>query len=160
MEKELKNRLTSAILSSPLVYIPHFHYHLLDKAIKDIIQPSSGHSDVSLSLENVLEFDCGRRCIIDFVTKKTNDDYANISEVTKLLKSFIVGKIDEPSIVLIKNFDEQLLDVEVQSLLSSFASLYEEKKLDSLSTIIIMSPNPVSAIPLSLRNFFNEVFGS
>ena len=154
MEKELKNRLTSAILSSPLVYIPHFHYHLLDEAIKDIIQPSSGYSDVNLSLENVLEFDCGRHSVIDFVTKKTNDDYADISEVTKLLKSFIVGKIDEPSIVLIKNFDEQLLDVEVQSLLSSFASLYEERNLDSLSTIIIMSPNPVSAIPLSLRNFF------
>lgn len=157
MEKELKNRLTSAILSSPLVYIPHFHYHLLDEAIKDIIQPSSGYSDVNLSLENVLEFDCGRHSVIDFVTKKTNDDYADISEVTKLLKSFIVGKIDEPSIVLIKNFDEQLLDVEVQSLLSSFASLYEERNLDSLSTIIIMSPNPVSAIPLSLRNFFNVI---
>ena len=157
MEKELKNRLTSAILSSPLVYIPHFHYHLLDEAIKDIIQPSSGYSDVNLSLENVLEFDCGRHSVIDFVTKKTNDDYADISKVTKLLKSFIVGKIDEPSIVLIKNFDEQLLDVEVQSLLSSFASLYEERNLDSLSTIIIMSPNPVSAIPLSLRNFFNVI---
>ena len=157
MEKELKNRLTSAILSSPLVYIPHFHYHLLDEAIKDIIQPSSGYSDVSLSLENVLEFDYGRHCIIDFATKKTNDDYADISEVTKLLKSFIVGKIDEPSIVLIKNYDEQLLDVEIQCLLSSFASLYEEKKLDSLSTIIIMSPNSVSAIPLSLRNFFNVI---
>lgn len=157
MEKELKNRLTSAILSSPLVYIPHFHYHLLDEAIKDIIQPSSGYSDVNLSLENVLEFDFGRHSVIDFVTKKTNDDYADISEVTKLLKSFIVGKIDEPSIVLIKNFDEQLLDVEVQSLLSSFASLYEERNLDSLSTIIIMSPNPVSAIPLSLRNFFNVI---
>lgn len=157
MEKELKNRLISAILSSPLVYIPHFHYHLLDEAIKDIIQPSSGYSDVNLSLENVLEFDCGRSCVINFVTKKVNDDYAVISEVTTLLKSFIVGKIDEPSLVLIKNFDEQLLDVEVQSLLSSFASLYEEKKLNSLSTIIIMSPNPVSAIPLSLRNFFNVI---
>lgn len=157
MEKELKNRLTSAILSSPLVYIPHFHYHLLDGVIKDIIQPSSGYSDVNLSLENVLEFDCGRHSVIDFVTKNTNDDYADISEVTKLLMSFIVRKIDEPSIVLIKNFDEQLLDVEVQSLLSSFASLYEERKLNSLSTIIIMSPNPVSAIPLSLRNFFNVI---
>ena len=157
MEKELKNRLTSAILSSPLVYIPHFHYHLLDGVIKDIIQPSSGYSDVNLSLENVLEFDCGRHSVIDFVTKNTNDDYADISEVTKLLMSFIVRKIDEPSIVLIKNFDEQLLDVEVQSLLSSFASLYEERNLDSLSTIIIMSPNPVSAIPLSLRNFFNVI---
>lgn len=157
MEKELKNRLTSAILSSPLVYIPHFHYHLLDEAIKDIIQPSSGYSEVNFNMENVLEFDCGRHCIIDFVTKKVNDDYADISEVTKLLKSFIIGKIDEPSILLIKNFDEQLLDVEVQSLLSTFASLYEEKKLNSLSTIIIMSPNPVSAIPLSLRNFFNVI---
>lgn len=157
MKKEFKNRLTSAILTSPLIYIPHFHYHLLDEAIKDIVQPSCGYCDVNIPLENVLEFDCGRRCVIDFDTKKINDDYADIPEVTKLLRSFIVGKIDEPSIVLIKNFDEQLLNVEVQSLLSSFASLYEEKKLDSLSTIILMSPNPVSAIPLSLRNFFNVI---
>jgi len=157
MEKEFKNRLTSAILSSPLVYIPHFHYHLLDVAIKDIIQPSSGYSDVNLSLDDVLEFDCGRHCIINFITKKVNDDYADISDVKRLLKSFIVGKIDEPSIILIKNFDEQLQDVDVQSLLSSFVSLFEEKRLNSLSTIIMMSPNPVSAIPLSLRNFFNVI---
>lgn len=157
MEKEFKNRLTSAILSSPLVYIPHFHYHLLDEAIKDIIQPLSGYSDVNLSLEDVLEFDCGRHCIINFITKKVNDDYADISDVNRLLKSFVVGKIDEPSILVIKNFDEQLQDVDVQSLLSSFVSLYEEKRLNSHSTIIIMSPNPVSTIPLSLRNFFNVV---
>ena len=156
MKKELVNRLTTAIFSSPLVYIPHFHYHLLDEAIKDIIQQSK-YLDVNLSLENVLEFDCGRHCVIDFVTKKTNDDYADISEVTKLLKSIILGKIDKPSIVLVKNFDEQLMDVEVQSLLSSFASLYEEEKLHPHYTIIIMSPNPVSAIPLSLRNFFNVI---
>ena len=157
MKKELKNRLTSAILSSPLVYIPHYHYHLLDEVIKEIIQSLSGYSDINLCLENVLEFDCGRHCIIDFVTKQVNDDYADILEVTKLLKSFIVGKIDEPAILLIKNCDEQLMDVEVQSLLSSFASLYEENKLDSLSTIIVMSPTPVSSIPLSLRSYFTFV---
>ena len=157
MKKELKNRLTSAILSSPLVYIPHYHYHLLDEVIKEIIQSLSGYSDINLCLDNVLEFDCGRHCIIDFVTKQVNDDYADILEVTKLLKSFIVGKIDEPAILLIKNCDEQLMDVEVQSLLSSFASLYEENKLDSLSTIIVMSPTPVSSIPLSLRSYFTFV---
>lgn len=157
MEKEFKNQLTSAILSSPLVYISHFHYNLLDETLKDIIQPSSGCSDVSISFENILEFDCGRHCITDFITKKINDDYAHLSDATRLLKSLIVGKIDEPAILLLKNFSEQLQDIEVQSLLSSFASLYEERKLNSLSTIIMMAPEPVSAIPFSLRNFFNVI---
>lgn len=157
MEKELKNRLTSAFLSSPLVYIPHFHYNLLDEAIKDIVQPLNGFSDVNIGLNNVLEFDCGRHCIIDFVTKVVSDDYAGISDITKLLKYYVSGEIGEPSILLIKNFNEQLLNVEVQSLLSSFASLYEGGKIDSLSTIVIMSPNPVSDIPLSLRNFFTVI---
>lgn len=157
MEKEFKTQLTSAILSSPLVYISHFHYNLLDETIKDIVQPSNGCCGVNISFENILEFDCGRHCIIDFITKKVNDDYADISEATRLLKNLIVGKIDGPAILLLKNFSEQLQDIEVQSLLSSFASLYEERKLDSLSTIIIMSPEPVSAIPFSLRNFFNVI---
>lgn len=157
MEKEFKTQLTSAILSSPLVYISHFHFNLLDETIKDIVQPSNGCCGVNISFENILEFDCGRHCIIDFITKKVNDDYADISEATRLLKNLIVGKIDGPAILLLKNFSEQLQDIEVQSLLSSFASLYEERKLDSLSTIIIMSPEPVSAIPFSLRNFFNVI---
>lgn len=157
MKKEFENRLISAILTSPLVYISHFHYHLLDNAIENIISPTSGNAVVKLSLDNVLEFDCGRKCVIDFVTKKVNDDYADISEIAALLKSFLIGKIDEPAILLVKNFDEQLYDIEVQSLLSSFASRYEEKKMDALSSIIIMSPNPVSAIPFSLRNFFNVI---
>lgn len=60
--------------------------------------------------------------------KKVNDDYADISEIAALLKSFLIGKIDEPAILLVRNFNEQLHDIEVQSLLSSFASRYEEKK--------------------------------
>lgn len=138
MKKEFENRLISAILTSPLVYISHFHYHLLDNAIENIISPTSGNAVVKLSLDNVLEFDCGRKCVIDFVTKKVNDDYADISEIAALLKSFLIGKIDEPAILLVKNFDEQLYDIEVQSLLSSFASRYEEKKMDALSSIIII----------------------
>lgn len=157
MEKEFKNRLTSAILSSPLVYIPHFHLHLLDEAIADIINPSNGFNYVNLSYENVLEYDCGRQCVVNFITKEVDDDYADIKDEKKLLQSFVVGKIGKRIILLFKNFGEQLQNVQIQSLLSSFASLYEENKIDFLSTIIIMSSEHVAAIPFSLRNFFNVI---
>ena len=157
MEKELKNRLTTAILSSPLVYIPHFHYSLLDKVIKEILQPSNGCRVVNIELKRVLEFDCGRNRVIDFINKEPDDEiYYDIIEVKEFLKGFY--RYDEPTILLIKNFGgEYLYDIEIQSLLSSFASLYEEKKFNLLSTIIIMSPNPVYTIPLSLRNFFDII---
>ena len=104
-----------------------------------------------------MEYDCGRQCVVNFITKEVDDDYADIKDEKKLLQSFVVGKIGKRIILLFKNFGEQLQNVQIQSLLSSFASLYEENKIDFLSTIIIMSSEHVAAIPFSLRNFFNVI---
>ncbi len=157
MKNEFETQLTTAILSMPIVYIPHFHYHLLDESISSIINPKDRRSVIPLSLsDNVIEYDCGQQCVVDFKKKTLNDDLSHYTTSTKLLKDYVIGKYPR-TILVFKNFCEQLRNEEVQGLLSLFASKYENGDLDRLCTIIIMSPLPVTALPAEVSRFVSVI---
>lgn len=167
MEKEFKTQLTTAILSCPIVYIPHFHYNFVDETLESILCPNEGRNIFDLSLEdNVIEFDCGLNHIVDFKTKSLDDDMDYFDNPTKILESILHQKnFSSPTIVLLKNFSSRrdsqntgFLDiVEIQSLLVSFASRYEKGEIDKLSTIIIVSPLPVTTLPKEIEKFISII---
>ena len=59
-----RNDLITAILSVPLVYIPHFHYDYVDAVLADILPqrqsdnvPSAGRTVTGLYSDSIYEFD-------------------------------------------------------------------------------------------------------
>ena len=46
MKIEFKNQLITALLSSPIVYIPHSHFAFVDEVLHEIIHPLNGHRSI------------------------------------------------------------------------------------------------------------------
>ncbi len=158
MRKELTNNLITAILSCPIVYIRHFHYHLVDSVLEEILFSTDKHTifDHALS-ENILEFDLGQGCVVDFRTKTADEDAAGYDDVLTLLRDAVTGKAGNPFLLLVKNCFAFLETVEMQSLLSFFACQYEMGKTDRQSTIILVSAQPVSSIPAEIEKFIKVI---
>lgn len=161
MKKEFQNQLTTALLSAPIVFIPHFHYKLVDDTLEKILCPREEHKIFDLSLEkNVIEYDCGRKCIVKFKTKDFDNDSADYEceDVKSLLKIIVEqNEFSQPVILLLKNFSAYLNDSDVQSLLASFAYQYEKGEIDEASTIIIVSPMDAASLPKEIEKFITVV---
>lgn len=159
MKKEFKNQLTTALLSCPIVYIPHFHYCFIDDTLNEILCPKEGHKIFELTLnDNVIEYDCGRQCVVNFSTKQLDPDMADYDEPSKLLKDIINKQgFQDPVIILFKNFSTYLEDREIQSLLISFAYQYEKGEIDKASTIIVVSPKDVVSLPKEIEKYISVV---
>lgn len=160
MKSEFKNQLTTAILSYPIVYIPHFHYQFIDDALREVLVPEQGRRiiDGVKLRKNVIEFDCGRNCVIHFVDKEPSDFFDNCDSIEALLRLFLEsGNFAQPSILLLKNFSRQLEDPTIQSLLSMFAYQYERGVYDLATTVIIVSPQPVTTLPRELEKFITVI---
>lgn len=158
MKEEFQNQLTTAILSCPIVYIPHFHYKYIDKVLEEILCPEEGHKLFNMSLsDQVIEYDCGRKRIVNFLTKKDHDDIPHYDDVVQLLKDIVTKNgFPNPVILLLKNFSSYLNDGEIQSLLASFAYQHE-KEIDKTSTIIIVSPIDVTSLPKEIEKYITVV---
>ena len=159
MKEEFQNQLTTAILSCPIVYIPHFHYKYIDKVLEEILCPEEGHKLFNMSLsEQVIEYDCGRKRVVNFLTKKDHDDIPHYDDVVQLLKDVVTKNgFPKPIILLLKNFSLYLNDGEIQSLLASFAYQHEKGEIDKTSTIIIVSPIDVISLPKEIEKYITVV---
>ena len=159
MKEEFQNQLTTAILSCPIVYIPHFHYKYIDKVLEEILCPEEGHKLFNMSLsDQVIEYDCGRKRVVNFLTKKDHDDIPHYDDVVQLLKDVVTKNgFPKPVILLLKNFSSFLNDREIQSLLASFAYQHETGEIDKTSTIIIVSPIDVTSLPKEIEKYITVV---
>ena len=159
MKEEFQNQLTTAILSCPIVYIPHFHYKYIDKVLEEILCPEEGHKLFNMSLsDQVIEYDCGRKRVVNFLTKKDHDDIPHYDDVVQLLKDVVTKNgFPKPVILLLKNFSSFLNDREIQSLLASFAYQHEKGEIDKTSTIIIVSPIDVTSLPKEIEKYITVV---
>ena len=159
MKEEFQNQLTTAILSCPIVYIPHFHYKYIDKVLEEILCPKEGHKLFKMSLsDQVIEYDCGRKRVVNFLTKKDHDDIPHYDDVVQLLKDVVTKNgFPKPIILLLKNFSLYLNDGEIQSLLASFAYQHEKGEIDKTSTIIIVSPIDVISLPKEIEKYITVV---
>lgn len=150
MIREFKYQLSTAILSCPIVYIPHFHYSFVDEVLGSLINPPDGTIDefhMSAS-ENVIEFDCGLSCVVSFDSKKMDNDMSCYDSLSQLLRDIVnQNRMPSPVILLVKNCFPLLLQTEIQCLLSSFAYKYENGMINKLSTIILVSPVILSSLP-------------
>jgi len=187
VNKKFKDALITGILSSPIVYVPHFHYNYVDQALLDII-PEDKETDGVLGLRRcqILEVsnDDGP---VHFIRKYQRDDKQ--FELIELLR-MLVGSDGNASedlpndaklpkreekwgrykyqvkeneyfwderIFLVKNAAEYLADPKVQYWLQVFASKYERGDYDREMTLILVSPQPVSTLPQEIEKFVTVV---
>lgn len=151
MYSELKRQLLSGISSFPIIYIPHFHYELIDEVLLDIVRPKSGRNMLGLNAHDICEFDIPLG-IVDFVTKKPLDSLDNIT--WEGLRDFLLEEelfeLENKKIFLIKSADKLCDDKSTQAMLQLFAQKYERGCYDPLITIILISSIPVSELPVGL----------
>ena len=159
MKHEFETQLTTALLSCPIVYIPHFHYEMLDATLVSILCPKEGHRTVDLDISSqIFEYDGGLKMVVNFENKKdAHTDLPEIKDAIELIKPFSIGILGVDAILLLKNFAEQIQKEEVQSLLAHFAAQYEQGKRNPLNTVIIMSPQPVSTIPIEISRYMTVI---
>ncbi len=156
MYKELKTQLVTGLMSAPIIYIPHFHFELIDEVIEDIVNPENGKL-LDVKLGNVGEFDI-QFGVIDFQTKKDNENRTiTLDGLLEAIVSDDKRELCGNSIFVFKNADKLLDSKEHQSLLRLFAQKYERGDYDPLTTIILVSSMPISQLPAGLEKIFTVI---
>lgn len=159
MYKELKNQLITGIQSSPIVYIPHFHYQLVDEVLTDIVSPSTpGRKILDLDEDSIIEYDLYEG-IIDFKNKKKEKDLEVYSNLYTYLADIVEyeSHFDREKIFIFRNFFQIIEDAKIQSLLKLFAMKYERGDYDRLITILIIDEKPISDLPLGIEKLLTIV---
>lgn len=166
MIEEFKTQLTTAILSSPIVYIPHFHYAFVDGVLQSIVTPQEGMRKViPLNAEDIVEFDIARG-IIDFTTKQRRKNLDTLSKLDLFLETLIEKRtFTNEKVFIFKNMGDIWSDPHIQTYLQMFASMYEcdmrnhsrGNTYHRLTTLIIVSPETVSMLPSRLEKIVTVI---
>lgn len=166
MIEEFKTQLTTAILSSPIVYIPHFHYAFVDGILQSIVNPQEGQRKViPLDAEDIVEFDITRG-IIDFATKQRRKNLDTLSKLDLFLETLIEKRtFTNEKVFIFKNMGDIWSDPHIQTYLQMFASMYEcdmrnpsrDNTYHRLTTLIIVSPETVSMLPSQLEKIVTVI---
>ena len=154
-----KNQLIGAILSSPIIYIPHYHYNFIDSALASIFPKSdegNSRSVLGLTQDTIFEYD-KIRFQVDFETKKKLKGGSE-KLLQDVLQTIINGgefKVNnvgiDRKIFYFKNIVEELeRQKETLLLLQTVAEKYERREVNKNTTIIIVDPTPVSMLPAPL----------
>lgn len=158
----LKDQLLGCILSRSIVYVNHHHYSLIDKVIAEIIDMST----LQLQKDCVVEFDQGQGKIVNFETKQVDAEIKKQPVSIRELLKYVVDPLltfkslngnerpwhGQKRIFLFKNLSSGLLGEGEISLFQTFDAKYEADEYDPLTTIIIVSPEPIKSLPLALKN--------
>lgn len=154
-----KNQLIGAILSSPIIYIPHHHYNFIDSALASIFPKSdegNSRSVLGFTQDTIFEYD-KIRFQVDFETKKKLKGGSE-KLLQDVLQTIINGgefKVNnvavDRKIFYFKNIVEELeRKKETLLLLQTVAEKYERGELDKNTTIILVDPTPVPMLPTPL----------
>ena len=106
MKKEFKNQLITALLSSPIVYIPHSHFAFVDEILHEIIHPLDGHRPIlDIDDDSIMEFDMAQG-IVGFGDKQPISDLEAYSKIDTFLTDVVNydERFDKERIFIFKNF--------------------------------------------------------
>ena len=157
MKDTIENYIITGILSSPILYIPHFHFQLIDEILTRICTPINGRKVIDLAIEQICEYNAATS-IVNFQTKEKDVDWRATLE--GLLECVLSGKEADTNgckVFLLKNIAKELQSTNIQSYLQLYAEKYENGVYDPLTTIIIVSSSSISSIPDELENIFTII---
>ncbi len=159
----LKTQLVNSILSCPIVFINHYHFAYIDSVINEIFE----YKPLELCADSVMEFDTGQACVVNFSDKTKNVAFAQYKNIMHILRTLVNPSTEEKypglgtqnaavkdkRLFLFKSLSKSLVNDDEVSLLQSFATKYENGCYEDTTTIIIVSPEPPSSIPMALLKF-------
>lgn len=163
--EKFKRQLVNSILSCPIIYINHYHFSYVDEVLREIFE----YKALGLNAEGIVEFDSGQGCVVKFTDKTKDEELSHFDNVKHILR-VLVNPTTEKSksrfdndpkpafenkkIFLFKGITRSLVNEDEVSLMQSFAAKYEAGEYDrNNTTIIIVSPDPIFSLPLSLLKF-------
>lgn len=155
VDTEFSTDLILGILTSPVLYIPHFHYGYLHHALSNIVNCDNVSKRVGINADEILEFDLYRG-IFKFGERKSEGQ----SKLVRFLSEIIAN--DSADVDDIKNVKLFVLngamstiaeDKESQNLICQFATHYNNGTFDQRKTIIIIEDFPHSSIPKQLTPY-------
>lgn len=165
---DFQRQLINAIVSCPLVYIHHHHNQYIDSVISSILT----YPTLNLSNQSILEYDKGFGTFVSFETKQKDKSYDLFKQDRVLLRALVNQEPLPPSedwineyktdlkdkrLFIFRGNSNNLFDAVELSLIQSFVSQYELGKYDKLTTIIIISSEPVSELPSSLKQYVTTI---
>lgn len=159
---KFKTQMITGILSSPLLYIPHYHYSYVDKVLMEIFPENEDpYSIIGLTRKTIMEVTIDGDAI-NFQTKK---EYRkrNVAELLDEIISYDDTKLndfdfeDDQLVFLIKNSAELLKDITIQRKLQTIAAKYERDEYPRELTIIMVSPQPVESLPFEIEKLITVI---
>lgn len=154
--------MITGILSSPLLYIPHYHYSYIDNVLMEIFPENEElNSIIGLTRKTIMEVTIDGD-VIDFQTKK---EYRkrNVAELLDEIISYNDTKLndfdfeDDQLVFLIKNSAEILKNITIQRKLQTIAAKYERDEYPRELTIIMVSPQPVESLPYEIEKLITVI---
>lgn len=159
---KFRTQMITGILSSPLLYIPHYHYSYIDKVLMEIFPENEElNSIIGLTRKTIMEVTIDGD-VIDFQTKK---EYRkrNVAELLDEIISYNDTKLndfdfeDDQLVFLIKNSAEILKNITIQRKLQTIAAKYERDEYPRELTIIMVSPQPVESLPYEIEKLITVI---
>ena len=146
IDSRFKTEMTTALLSSPIIYIPHYHYAYVDQALCEILFPAdTTHALFDITPENVCEYDISQEKEIEFLGNGGDDSMGLIELVRQIAEGTILSR---KKIFLIKGVAKKLEEYDILAALTRFAAKYENFQDDlKQATVIIVDATPVSLLP-------------
>ena len=179
VNEQFKDALITGILSSPIIYVPHFHYNYVDEALKEIIPESNAKNSVlGLRRDQIFELsnsdgkvDFDKKYLslklgIKFIdllkqlVKSDNKKFTGFTSQGPKNREFIndsISVFSNERIFLVKNAAELLTNPQIQYWLQIFASKYEKGDYDRETTLILVSPQLVSTLPSEIEKYVTVI---
>lgn len=151
-----KDQLITALLSSPIVYIPHYDYEAIDDSLKEILEM------VDLKDNAIAEYDLYKGWVHFGSKKRDLDNGSRYKDLHSWLDDIVEAKnMDVEHIFLCKNPQQEVLEnIEIQSILQNLAAKYKHgdfKGKGDIYSIVIVSPMPVSLLPIGLEKILTVI---
>ena len=147
--------LESALLSAPIILIPHFDYELIDRELECAVKR------IGLDEKCIAEYALNRG-VIDFSNKRPREEqeYKQYKQLDVWLECIIdADDTDDEKVFLFKNLQQDVLgNYKIQSLLQTFAAKYKHGDYSDhgpVYSIVIVSRMPMNALPIELEKYFS-----
>ena len=149
VDNQFKTQITTALLCSPIVYIPHYHYAYVDQALNEILFPLNKNHDLfDMTPDQVCEYDSSQQKEIDF-NGNGGDDMMDLIELVREIANGSI--LNRKKIFIIKGIAKKLEEYDIQLALARYAANYEKFTKDlKLTTVLIVDATPISFLPSTI----------
>lgn len=162
LRQRIGTQLVTSLLTSPITYVPHYHFAMVDELLRDLSAPSeTGHRLMSLTGINILEFDMLRGVVRDFITKDFHEYYTDYQDLGRWMEYLAFPGnqpptlgADKPVVCLFKNLFDASQSFQLQTFLLDFAASYRPERGISL---LIVDPTPAASLPTGIRDLVTVV---